>query len=147
MRPSTDPRDYPFSHRVRVRFAETDAMGVVHHAAYLPYLEAGRVEYLRSVGRPYAEIRDGGTDIAVIEVHVRYLRPLRFDDEVDVHVRIADVARARFAIVYLLTRADEVVATGATTHACLDATTGRPSRVPDWISELAEQTTAPAAER
>ena len=50
--PPTDAGAYGFCHRVRVRFAETDAMGVVHHAAYLPYLEAARVEFLRSVGRP-----------------------------------------------------------------------------------------------
>ena len=52
--------DYAFSHRLRTRFAETDAMGVVHHAAYLPYLEEARVEYLRSIGHPYDAVRAGG---------------------------------------------------------------------------------------
>ncbi len=93
--PLLDPRRYPFAHRVRVRFAETDAMGVVHHAAYLPYLESARVEWLRSLGRPYTRIRAEGFDLAVIEVGVRYLAPLRFDEEADVHVRLARAGPAR----------------------------------------------------
>ena len=61
-------------------------MGVVHHAAYLPYLEEARVEYLRAIGHPYLEVRAEGVDFAVLEVAVQYLAPLRFDDVVDVHV-------------------------------------------------------------
>ena len=84
MRLSVDPPRrvgaYAFSHRVRVRFAETDAMGVVHHGAYLLYLEAARVEYLRAIGHPYLEVRAAGIDFAVLEVAVQYLTPLRFDD-------------------------------------------------------------------
>ncbi len=57
--PSRDPADYAFTHRLRTRFAETDAMGVVHHAAYLPYLEEARVEYLRAIGHPYDAVRGG----------------------------------------------------------------------------------------
>ena len=81
--PGLDPAAYSYVHELRVRFAETDAMGVVHHAAYLPYLEEARVAYLRAKGRPYGEIRAGGTDIAVVEVHVRYRVALRFDDVVE----------------------------------------------------------------
>ena len=88
MDPGLDPAAYFYVHELRVRFAETDAMGVVHHAAYLPYLEEARVAYLRAKGRPYGEIRAGGTDIAVVEVHVRYRVALRFDDVVKVHVRL-----------------------------------------------------------
>ncbi|NCW48253.1 MAG: hypothetical protein EBV88_02085, partial [Actinobacteria bacterium] len=58
--PSLDPGDYEFSHIVRVRFSETDAMGIVHHSRYLPYMEEARVEYLRHIGHPYHEIRDAG---------------------------------------------------------------------------------------
>ena len=77
--PSTDPADYPFRHRIRVRFAETDAMQIVHHGRYLPYLEEGRVAYLRHIGHPYTEWRERGTDSAVLEAYVRYIKPLRFD--------------------------------------------------------------------
>src|SRR4051794_21642099 len=94
--------EYPFSLALRVRFAETDAMAVVHHAAYLSYLEVARVEYLRALGRPYAAIRAGGHDIAVIGVQVAYLAPLRFDDEFRVHTGIAPPRRSTFAMEYLL---------------------------------------------
>src|SRR5580692_8448422 len=82
LQPSRDQEDYTFSHRLRTRFAETDAMGVVHHAAYLPYLEEARVEYLRSIGHPYGAVRAGddgdapgeaaGREFPVLEVWVQY---------------------------------------------------------------------------
>ena len=107
--PSTDPADYPFRHRIRVRFAETDAMQIVHHGRYLPYLEEGRVAYLRHIGHPYTEWRRQGTDSAVLEAYVRYVKPLRFDDEFDVHIDLADVTRTTFQMSYLLTRGDRRV--------------------------------------
>ncbi len=102
--PSMNPSDYPFRHRIRVRFAETDAMQIVHHGRYLPYLEEARVAYLRHIGHPYTEWREQGTDSAVLEAYVRYVKPLRFDDEFDVHVALADVTRTTFQMSYLLTR-------------------------------------------
>ena len=73
--PSLDPGDYPFRHRIRVRFAETDAMGIVHHSNYLLYLEEARVAYLRSLDRPYTEMRRDGVDHAVLESFVQYRKP------------------------------------------------------------------------
>jgi acyl-CoA thioester hydrolase len=137
MKTSLDPADYEYRHQVRVRFAETDAMGVVHHAAYLPYLEEARVAYLRSKGRPYAEIRASGTDIAVVEAHVRYRQPLRFDDVVDVHTLLGSPSASTFQIAYLLTVAGTAAATAVTVHACVEASTGRPRRLDDWLLELA----------
>ena len=61
--PSLDPTTYTFVHRLRVRFAETDAMGIVHHSRYVPYLEEARVEYLRAIGRPYTAWREAGTEM------------------------------------------------------------------------------------
>ena len=66
LQPSRHPDDYRFVHRIRTRFAETDAMGIVHHAAYLPYLEEARVAYLRHVGHPYDEVRRGGCNFAAL---------------------------------------------------------------------------------
>ena len=133
MRPAEDlpldPAAYAFCHRVRVRFAETDAMGVVHHAAYLPYLESARVEWLRAAGRPYTEVRAEGLDLAVIEVAVRYVAALRFDDVADVHVALGRVGPAAFALHYLVRRGDETVATARTRHALLGASDGRPRRL------------------
>ena len=106
--PSLRPEDYAFVHRIRVRFAETDAMGIVHHSNYLLYLEEARVEYLRALGKPYTELRAEGVDHAVLECFVQYRSPLRFDDEVDVHLVVAKVTRATFQIAYLLTVGGEV---------------------------------------
>ena len=134
--PSTDPADYPFVHRLRVRFAETDAMGIVHHAAYLPYLEEARVAYLDAIGHPYSSVRADGVDFAVLEAYLRYVAPLRFDDRVDVHLRVVTTTRATFQLAYLLTTAAGVRSTGVTVHGCVDPT-GRPVRMPVWLRELA----------
>src|SRR3954447_19581858 len=132
--PSLDAATYPFRHRIRVRFAETDAMGIVHHSRYLPYLEEARVEYLRQLGHPYSEMRSGGYDYAVLECFVQYRQPLRFDDEVDVHLDLASATRTSFQMAYLLTVSD-VRATAVTVHGCVDSA-GRPARLPTWLVDL-----------
>ena len=134
--PSTDPDDYRFRHQVRVRFAETDAMGIVHHSRYLPMMEEARVAYLRHIGHPYQEIRDEGIEMNVLEVWVRYRMPLVFDDVVDVHVHVATVERASFQMGYLLTVDGEIRASGVTAHGCVTGA-GRPTRLPDWMHDLA----------
>src|SRR4051794_35391520 len=137
--PSLDPATYPFHHRIRVRFAETDAMGIVHHSRYLPYLEEARVEYLRHLGHPYSEMRSAGFDYAVLECFVRYRQPLHFDDEVDVHLDLASTKRTSFQMAYLLTvcqfGATTVRATAVTVHGCVNST-GRPARLPAWLVDL-----------
>jgi acyl-CoA thioester hydrolase len=141
LQPSRDPRDYDFVHRLRTRFAETDAMGVIHHAAYLPYLEEARVEYLRAIGHPYDSVRDGeggvegagGRDFAVLEVSVHYRKPLHFDDEVEVALRIGAVTRTTFQVAYLVSAGGEARATAVTVHGCVDGH-GRPARLPAWVA-------------
>jgi len=135
LRPSLQPADYQWQHRLRVRFAETDAMGVVHHGRYLPYLEEARVEYQRAIGHPYASLRAEGVDIAVLEVALSYRRPVRFDEVVTVHLRIGAVTRTTFQVAYLLTVDDEPRATAVTVHGCVSAE-GRPLRLPGWMAAL-----------
>ncbi|MGO8864327.1 MAG: acyl-CoA thioesterase [Acidimicrobiales bacterium] len=135
--PSLDPHDYRFVHTIRTRFAETDAMGVVHHAAYLPYLEEARVAYLRRLGHPYGEVRGEGFNFAVLEVAVQYRRPLVFDDQVDVHLRPVAMSRATFQLSYLLTVDRAVHAAAVTVHGCVDAY-GRARRLPPWIGQAFE---------
>ena len=138
LEPTRDPADYSFTHRLRTRFAETDAMGIIHHAAYLPYLEEARVEYLRSIGHPYDAVRSGDAgdarEFPVLEVSVQYRQPLRFDDEVDVSLRIGAVRGATFQIAYLLAVGAEARATAVTVHGCVDGP-GRPARLPAWVAE------------
>lgn len=139
LEPSLVPADYPYAHRLRVRFAETDAMGIVHHSRYLPYLEEARVEYLRHLGHPYTELRAEGVDYAVLEAFVQYRQPLRFDDEVTVHLTLGAATRATFQMAYLLTVGGEVRATAVTVHGCVNAD-GRPVRMPAWLLELSSPT-------
>jgi acyl-CoA thioester hydrolase len=136
--PSLDAADYSFTHTIRVRFSETDAMGIVHHSRYLPYLEESRVEYLRSIGHPYDRQRDDGVDFAVLEAHVTYRQPLRFDDLVTVHLALSDATRASFSINYLLTVGGQIRSTATTVHACVNPN-GRPVRMPTWLSDLVKR--------
>ena len=133
--PSLDAASYPFSQRIRVRFAETDAMGIVHHSRYLPYFEEARVAFLRHVGHPYDEVRAEGVEMAVLEAFVQYRKPLEFDDVFDVHVTIAALERVTFQMAYLLTVGEVVHATGVTVHGCITPD-GRATRMPKWLSEF-----------
>jgi acyl-CoA thioester hydrolase len=132
----SEPGRRTFTTRLRVRFGETDAMGVANNAAYLQFFEIGRIEYLRAAGHSYAEVHDGGIDMVVAEAGIRYLKPLRFDDEFDVECQLTDLSRASFRFVYTLTRDGETVATGFTRHACVDRARMRPVRVPEWLLNL-----------
>ncbi|PIE34724.1 MAG: thioesterase [Ilumatobacter coccineus] len=134
-KPSRDPADYPFAHPVRIRFAETDAMGIVHHSRYLPLLEEARVAYMRAVGHPYQEIRDEGLELNVIEQWVQYRIPLVFDEVADIHVTFLSMERASFQMGYLITVDDQIRATGVTAHGCITPD-GRPTRLPIWFREF-----------
>jgi acyl-CoA thioester hydrolase len=117
-----------------VRFAETDAQSVVHNSVYLVWFEIARVEFLERFAGGYPALRASGIEAFVTEAHVRYGAPARFDDRLALHARCVDVRGARFRFEYLVERDGERVADGWTAHACVDARTQRPTRVP---SELA----------
>jgi acyl-CoA thioester hydrolase len=130
---------------VRVRFAETDAQGVAHNASYLVWFEVARVEYLERFAGGYPALRERGIEAFVTEAHVRYGAPARFDDRLALHARCVDVRGARFRFEYLLEREGERVADGWTAHACVDAATFRPTRVPGWLAESISRAEAEAA--
>ena len=126
----------PFTTRVRVRFADTDAQGVAHNTSYLVWFEVARVEYLRVYAGGYQSLRDHGIEALVLESFCRYRVPARFDDELDVHARCVDVRGARFRYEYEIVRSDGVpVADGWTAHGCVDGATFLPTRVPQWLAE------------
>ena len=129
--------DFHFETDVRVRFAETDAQGIAHHSNYLVWFELTRVAYLAEHAGGYNRLREEGLEATVVEAHVRYLAPARFDDVIRVWARCSDVRGARFRYDYVLERlADDVrVADGWTSHACVDAKTLRPTRLPAWLIE------------
>jgi acyl-CoA thioester hydrolase len=125
--------DFCFSTELKVRFSETDAQGVAHHAAYLDWLEVARVEYLGRIEGGYQGLRDKGIEATTLEAHLRYRAPARFDDRLVVFARCGDVRGARFRFDYVIERDGEPVADGWTTHACVDARTLRPTRMPAWL--------------
>jgi acyl-CoA thioester hydrolase len=127
--------EFTFATEVRVRFAETDAQGVAHNAAYLVWFEVARVDYLAEFAGGYPALRARGIEAFVTEANVRYGAPVRFDDRLHVHARCGDVRGARFRFDYLIQRDADTVATGWTQHACVDARTLRPTRVPAWLVE------------
>jgi len=126
---------FTFSTALRVRFADTDAQGIAHNAAYLVWFEVARVEYLRAFAGGYQALRDRGIEALTLEASCSYRRPLRFDDELVVHTRCVAPRGARFSYEYAILRGDELVAEGHTEHACVDATTLRPTRVPEWLAD------------
>ena len=126
-------RHYPFTTEVSVRFAETDAQGIVHNSVYLVWFELARVEYLARFAGGYQALREQGIEALVLEAHVRYLEPARFADTVRIHARCGDVRGARFRYEYLVERDGERIADGTTRHATVDARTLRPTRVPEWL--------------
>jgi acyl-CoA thioester hydrolase len=126
---------FRFSTDVRVRFAETDAQGVVHNANYLVWFEVARVAYLEEYAGGYSAIREQGIESFVLESHVRYLQPARFDDRLRINARVGEIRGARFRFDYEITRDGEPIADGWTSHACVDAKTFRPRRIPQALAD------------
>ena len=126
---------FNFSTGIVVRFAETDAQGVAHNAAYLVWYEVARIEYLARFRDGYKGLQAEGYEALTTESHVRYLQPVFFDDRLLVHARCVDVRGARFRYEYVIERAGEIVADGWTQHAVVDRETLRPTRFPAWLAE------------
>ena len=108
--------------RFRVRFHETDQMGVVHHAAYITWFEEGRSAFTRALGYPYSRMEQDGLSLAVAEVKARYHRSAVYDDEVRVIVRLEQLQSRGMTFSYEVRRAsdDALLVTGATKHVTVD---------------------------
>jgi acyl-CoA thioester hydrolase len=121
----------------RVRYAETDQMGVAHHRHHFVWFEVGRTEFARRYGFPYVEIESRGLRLVVVEAACRYRRPLRYDDVVLIHVGLGEVSARKVVFEYRLNRqADgELVATGRTVHIVTDPQ-GRTSSLPEDVLRL-----------
>ena len=128
---------FSFSTDVQVRFAETDAQGIAHHAAFVVWLEVARVAWLDMYAGGYQSIQARGIEALTTEVSLRYQRAAHFHDRLTVWTRCVDIRGARFRYEYRVERHGELVADGHTGHATVDATTRRPVRVPTWFAEAA----------
>ena len=137
---------FDFAARIRVRFADTDAQGVVHNSNYLVWFEVARVAFLERHAGGYQRLRDLGIESFVLEAHVRFRQPARFDDALLVHARCLAVSGARFRFDYVVERDGTVVADGWTEHATVDAVTLRPTRLPAWLTDaIATAAASPSA--
>jgi acyl-CoA thioester hydrolase len=120
--------------RVRVRYAETDQMGVVYYANYLVWFEIGRTDLLRSAGWTYRSMEAEGFSLPVTESHCEYRQSARYDDELEIRTRGSLVSPVRVRFDYEIGRGAVVLASGYTVHATLDRD-GRPCRLPSRVRD------------
>lgn len=127
----------PTSHRLVVRFAETDLMGIVHHSNYLQYFEAARVEWLKARGVAYDDWVRAGIHLPVVDAKLRYVRPAKFDDTLDVAARVAELTRVTVRFHYDITRDSDgaKICEGETRLACVGHDL-KPRRWPAEVERL-----------
>jgi acyl-CoA thioester hydrolase len=123
------------SYDVRVRFAETDAQGIAHHASFVVWLEVARVAYWAEHAGGYRAIQEQGLEALTTGLQIDYRATAAFDDVLTVSLRCVDVRGARFRYEYRVEREGELIATAETLHATVDSSTHAPTRVPPWFVE------------
>ncbi len=122
--------------QIRVRYKDTDTMSVVYYGNYLTYFEVARVEYLRERRLPMSEVNTR-IHMPVVEAFVKYVKPARLDDLLEVTSRVSERKRASFTFSYeIRNEAKELVATGFTRHACWNPATAKMIPLPDWLKEI-----------
>jgi acyl-CoA thioester hydrolase len=119
---------------IRVRYAETDRMGLLHHANYLVYFEQARTELLRTFGLSYKDLEDQGYLLVITRVEVRYRRPARYDDVLTLRTTVEKTTGVRIDHRYEVLRDGDLVAEGSSTLACVDRE-GRPQLLPDLLRQ------------
>jgi acyl-CoA thioester hydrolase len=128
------PSAVPFRHRLRVYWEDTDAGGVVFYANYLKFFERARTEWLRALGVGQQALRgESGTIFVVAETSVKYRRPARLDDLLDVSVDVREAGRASMLVAQAAWRGDQLLAEGEIRIGCVDAGTFRPTRIPTQV--------------
>lgn len=125
----------PDSHEttIRVRYAETDRMGLLHHANYFVYFEQARTEMLRSKGISYRDIEDSGHLLVIIELDCKFKKPAFYDDLLTIRTRVARVTHVKIVHEYRVLRGDELLAEGHSTLACVDRD-GKPQALPPTLA-------------
>lgn len=128
-----------FSHSttLRVRYADTDQMGVVYYAKYLEYFEVARTDMLRAFGLPYSEIEERGYILPVASAQIKYYTGAKYDEELDVTASFTPSESPKIEIIYTVTRKSDgiLIADGATTLVFVDRKTNKPTRAPGFYSE------------
>ena len=124
-----------FSIKIKVRYCETDQMGLVHHGSYINYFEEARIAWISNLGFSYSEMEKSGIILPVSKINVSYLRPAYFDDDLLVSVEIAELPTSRLIFNYTIKKEEEVIVTGTTVLAFLNKETKKPVKCPDYMLE------------
>lgn len=125
--------------RVRVRYRDTDQMGVVYHGVYLEYFETGRTELLRELGMAYSSIEQGGVMLPVLEAYSKIHRPARYDDLLTIITQLETPTAARMKIDYEVLNGDQILVSGYTVHVFTTADGMRPVRPPREFLRVLEE--------
>jgi acyl-CoA thioester hydrolase len=118
--------------QIRVRYVETDRMGLLHHAHYVAYFEQARTELLRAAGATYKDLEDQGFLLVITKLEIRYRRPARYDDLLTIRTTVERTTFVRIDHKYEVLRGEELLAEGTSTLACVDRD-GRPQALPDFL--------------
>ena len=124
-----------FSMQIKVRYCETDQMGLVHHGSYINYFEEARISWISNLGFSYSEMEKSGIILPVSKLNINYLRPAYFENDLVVNVELAELPTSRLIFNYSITNKGEVVVTGTTVLAFLNKETKKPVRCPDYMLE------------
>ncbi|HEY2855239.1 MAG TPA: thioesterase family protein [Gemmatimonadaceae bacterium] len=137
--PSETPQALPSAQEIelRVRYAETDQMGVVYHANYLVWCEMGRTDFIRQLGLSYAEVERGGVSLAVSELSARFHAAAKYDDLIRVRTSLADIRSRMISFDYVISNAEtnQRLVSARTTLISIDRN-GKPTSLPSALREL-----------
>ncbi|WP_396600721.1 acyl-CoA thioesterase [Algibacter sp. R77976] len=125
--------------QIRVRYGETDQMGVVYHGNYALYLEMGRIEWLRKLGVSYKSMEENGIMLPVVSLNINYKKPAGYDEVINVKTQLKKWPTAKIEFEYEITNQNgEILTTASTILVFVDMKTGRPTKAPNYILDLLE---------
>ncbi len=126
--------------KIRVRYSETDQMGVVYHGNYAQYFEMGRVEWLRNMGISYRWMEDNGIMLPVVSLTMNYKKPARYDDLLTIKTKMLKLSSVKIEFDYEITNENnELLTTGYSVLVFVDMKTGRPTAPPKYILDLMQE--------
>ena len=127
-------QDFTFSHRLRIRWAEVDRQDIVFNGHYLTYFDLGMTEYLRAMGFPYpAGLLEAGSDLFVVKATVEYKTSARYDDEIDIHCRVARIGRSSIQFLFEIYRGEDLLVTGENIYVNADPHSKQSAPVPEVL--------------
>ncbi|MDR1384202.1 MAG: acyl-CoA thioesterase [Planctomycetaceae bacterium] len=124
---------YQYDHQIRVRYQETDQMGVVYHANYFTYFEIARTETLRSLGKTYRDLEASGCFLVVNKAECSFKKPAKYDDLITVRTIVERITHVKIEHKYEVYRGEELLAVGKTVLAAVDCN-GQIIRLPQWLA-------------